>query len=486
MGWRTSPPATLLASIRIRADDRGPGGRGAARRWPPGGPTCTRRSRSTTPRRSRSPAAGREHEEPIAGEGAPLVAEFCVAELGAVLGCSSTAAKKLIGHALELRHRLPRLWAQVHAGRVPAWRARLVAEETIHSAPALTPEAAAFVDGQVAAVAGRVGPAQLDRLVAEAIKRFDLATPDRSADPEDGYLYVDPRHATIDTHDVHFAGTLHLEADLDLADGLDLDRVLAHGAADAQGARVDRVPQRAPRQGPRRPRADADRARPPHRTGDGGQRDEPRTPTGCPSRGRSCSTPTSTPRWSVSRPCSGRPGGWRSASGWCCSTRCRPGAATPAPRSPSSRSSTSTPSSTPTPTRCPTGSASRSLSGIARACSRGAPAPPDAATSTTSSPTTPTPQQRADPSRVRRRPTTSPPCAASTTGSRPTPPGATRWTSNGVFEWTSPHGHRYRRDHTGTTAIDPTRGSTDASAWPPRHPATPPTMTPPRTPPPNR
>jgi hypothetical protein len=29
-----------------------------------------------------------------------------------------------------------------------------------------------------------------------------------------------------------------------------------------------------------------------------------------------------------------------------------------------------------------------------------------------------------------------------------------RMTSNGVFEWTSPHGHRFRRDHTGTTPID--------------------------------
>src|SRR6478609_7176993 len=88
---------------------------------------------------------GCEHEEPIAGEGAPLVAEFCVAEPGVVLGVSTTAAKKLVGHALELRHRLPRLWAQVHAGRVPAWRARLVAETTIHTAPSLTREAAAFV-----------------------------------------------------------------------------------------------------------------------------------------------------------------------------------------------------------------------------------------------------------------------------------------------------------------------------------------------------
>jgi hypothetical protein len=25
----------------------------------------------------------------------------------------------------------------------------------------------------------------------------------------------------------------------------------------------------------------------------------------------------------------------------------------------------------------------------------------------------------------------------------------------GAFEWTSPHGHRYRRDHTGTTDLDP-------------------------------
>ncbi|MBD3944515.1 HNH endonuclease signature motif containing protein [Nocardioides ganghwensis] len=174
---------------------------------------------------------GCEHEEPIAGEGAPLVAEFCVAELGTVLGITSTAAKKLIGHALELRHRLPRLWEQVHTGRVPAWRARAVAETTIHSSPPLTAEAAGFVDSQVAAVAGRIGQAQLDRLVAETIKRYDLATADPSADPEDGWQHVDPRHVTVDKDDVHYAGTLHLEADLDIADALDLDRAVAHHAA---------------------------------------------------------------------------------------------------------------------------------------------------------------------------------------------------------------------------------------------------------------
>jgi hypothetical protein len=174
---------------------------------------------------------GCEHEEPIAGDGAPLVAEFCVAELGTVLGISSTAAKKLIGHALELRHRLPLLWAQVHAGAVPAWRARAVAETTIHSSPALTAEAAGFVDSQVAAVAGRIGAAQLDRLVAETIKRYDLATADPAADPEDGWQHVDPRHVTVNTDDVHYAGTMRIEAEVDLADALDLDRALAHHAA---------------------------------------------------------------------------------------------------------------------------------------------------------------------------------------------------------------------------------------------------------------
>ena len=146
-------------------------------------------------------------------------------------GVSTTAAKKLVGHALELRHRLPRLWAQVHAGRIPAWRARAVAEATIHSTPALTREAAGFVDAQVAAVAGRVGAAQLDRLVAETIKRFDLAGLDPSSDPEDGYLHVDPRHATLHDDDVHYAGTIRMEAELDIADALDLDRALAHRAA---------------------------------------------------------------------------------------------------------------------------------------------------------------------------------------------------------------------------------------------------------------
>ena len=221
-------PAGLLASIRdARVDEDAAAARqlDLAARWADLHPPESIHSAAafTVP--------GSEHEEPIAGEGCPLVAEFCIAELGTTLGISTVAAKKLIGHALELRHRLPRLWAQVQSGQVPAWRARGVAETTIHSTPALTADAARFVDSQVAAVAGKIGSTQLDRLVAETIKRFDLAEADPSADPEDGYLAVDPRHVTLHDEDVHFAGTVRLEAEIGLADAIDLDRALAHGAA---------------------------------------------------------------------------------------------------------------------------------------------------------------------------------------------------------------------------------------------------------------
>ena len=49
-------------------------------------------------------------------------------------------------------------------------------------------------------------------------------------------------------------------------------------------------------------------------------------------------------------------------------------------------------------------------------------------------------------------------------------------TAPGIFEWTSPHGHRYRRDHTGTTALDPPDpahpGSRHLEDDPAPHPAT--------------
>lgn len=157
---------------------------------------------------------------PLSGEGCPAITEYAVAEFGAVLGESTAAAKRLIGHALELRHRLPRLWDLVHAGRVPVWRARLVATETISTG--LTIEAAAWVDSQVSAVAGKVGTAQTQRLVDEAIARFAL--PPRPSDSPD------QRRADLGEADPS-SGTIDFHAVVSTADGLDLNHALSHGAA---------------------------------------------------------------------------------------------------------------------------------------------------------------------------------------------------------------------------------------------------------------
>ena len=58
---------------------------------------------------------------PLAGDGTPGVAEYAVEELAAALGLSHAAGLALVAEAVELRHRLPRLWALVRDGRLQAW-----------------------------------------------------------------------------------------------------------------------------------------------------------------------------------------------------------------------------------------------------------------------------------------------------------------------------------------------------------------------------
>src|SRR3954468_8819443 len=111
---------------------------------------------------------GKDTGVPIAGDGAPLVSQFAVAEFAAALGLSAGAGRTLVGHALELAHRLPKTWARVQGGSLAPWRARRITEETL----CLSMEAAAFVDRMVAPFAHRTGLAQTQRLVEDAIARF--------------------------------------------------------------------------------------------------------------------------------------------------------------------------------------------------------------------------------------------------------------------------------------------------------------------------
>jgi hypothetical protein len=157
----------------------------------------------------------------LAGPGAPLVAEFCIAEFALAIGKSTDAGKLVISHGLELKYRLPKLWARVQTGDLPVWRARRVADATL----LLSPEAAAFVDAQVAPFAHRIGFTALDRLLEEAKDRF---MPDQAR--ADAERAADGRHVSFHHDQVSFNGTTRIEGELDLADALDLDAALSAGA----------------------------------------------------------------------------------------------------------------------------------------------------------------------------------------------------------------------------------------------------------------
>src|SRR4051812_32977452 len=162
-----------------------------------------------------------EHALPLGGEGCPEVAEFAVLEFAAALGKSTTAGRAYLAKAVEGRYRLTHCWKQLEAGGLPAWKLGGIAEHT----PPLPPAAATFVDQHVASVAHKIGPAQLRRLILEAIARFD---PDRAE--AERAAAAETRHLDVDLHQVSTAGTVHLDAGLDFADAIDFNQAIAHDA----------------------------------------------------------------------------------------------------------------------------------------------------------------------------------------------------------------------------------------------------------------
>ena len=158
---------------------------------------------------------------PLAGAGAPWVAEFAPADLAAALDISHDAARQLLADALELAYRLPRLWDLVRSGEIPAWRARLIARETVD----LSVEAALFADRLIAATPAKISRVHAGRLVQEARLYFD---PDRAhADEEEALakrgVWLRPSGAPATTDVV---------MTLDTPDALLLDQTIARIAAD--------------------------------------------------------------------------------------------------------------------------------------------------------------------------------------------------------------------------------------------------------------
>ena len=102
----------------------------------------------------------------LGGHGTPAIANFSVPEFATRLRRSRRVAEMMIADALDLRHRLPRLWARVCANEVEGADAQLIARETRH----LLLDQAREVDQRIADSLGRMSWAKLMRqLQAEII-----------------------------------------------------------------------------------------------------------------------------------------------------------------------------------------------------------------------------------------------------------------------------------------------------------------------------
>ena len=148
-----------------------------------------------------------------------MVAERAVEELAAALNISYGSGCGLVAQALELRYRLPRLWALVQDGSLQAWKARKTAEQTMH----LGPEAVAFVDAQ-AAIAGaknRIVP-NLTGLIQEALIRFEPENARAAGGSRPGH-----RDVIFDYHDDDTLGSATMYATLDSVDAHDLDATVS-------------------------------------------------------------------------------------------------------------------------------------------------------------------------------------------------------------------------------------------------------------------
>ncbi len=113
----------------------------------------------------------------LLGEGAFSVREFAVTDLAVTLELSEHSARAYVAQAVELRDRLPRLWAQVMDGRCPVWKARRVAEQTIP----LKAATARFVDAQLAEFAHRISLARITKAVEAAIIRHQPEVAEKKA-----------------------------------------------------------------------------------------------------------------------------------------------------------------------------------------------------------------------------------------------------------------------------------------------------------------
>ena len=185
------------------------------------------------------------HEKalPMGGEGCPRSREFAIVEWAAAMGCLPRPRTRYLSKVAEGRYRLRRCWARLEAKKPAGLAAR--DDRRTHHVP--VPGGGGVRRHHVAPVADKIGPP------ADAADRGGQGPVRPRADR--GRRAAPPNDATceIDLAVVGVAGTVHVDADLDLADALDLETAVAHLAHQLLARRVHRVAGRPPLHGARSP-----------------------------------------------------------------------------------------------------------------------------------------------------------------------------------------------------------------------------------------
>ena len=194
-------------------------------------------------------------DESLGGDGTPAVSAFAPEPVAAALGVSTLTGMKLIADALDLQHRLPKIWRLVEELAVEPWKARQVAQAT-HP---LSKAAAAYVDEQLAPRLASCGFAAIQTTVAMAIAKYH---PELLEEKEkqgrkgwhvtlrhpapgefDGTSYLDVAGDTLDLtafHDLVCDQAAALKA-LGDTDELEVRKAKALGVIAAQQATLDLV-----------------------------------------------------------------------------------------------------------------------------------------------------------------------------------------------------------------------------------------------------
>ncbi len=169
------------------------------------------------------PAWAVERTEAPAGPHAPRVSEFAAAQLCFAVGGSLDDARCLLGVALTLRHRLPRLWRLLttDSALVPVWKVREVAVAVLGLCPAV----AGAVDRRLSWHLAQ-DPWLSSRQVRDRVREAHYAVEQDAAEAAEEVART--HRGVWVRHEGTGPGTSSLSAMLDSADALDVEAAVTH------------------------------------------------------------------------------------------------------------------------------------------------------------------------------------------------------------------------------------------------------------------